>query len=198
LVREQLAFALNRLGQSEAAESVLIRLIEQRGPSSETLNLLGRVYKDRWRAAVADAKKFEARHLLDKAVRTYLRGFEVDLRDPYPGVNAVTLMFQSEPPDLRLEKILPVVDYALENHISRGNHDYWEFAALLELAAMAGNKKQAFSAAGEAIAAVREQWAPEATAANLRLIREAREKQHRPEPWIIEIERALSGVRKQS
>jgi hypothetical protein len=35
---------------------------------------------------------------------------------------------------------------------------------------MAGNKKQAVRAAGDAIAAVREQWGPETTVANLRLI----------------------------
>src|ERR1019366_3007393 len=51
LAREQYAFALNRAGQSDDAEGVLRKLIEDRGPSSETYGLLGRVYKDRWEAA---------------------------------------------------------------------------------------------------------------------------------------------------
>ena len=42
LAREQYAFALNRAGQDEAAEAVLRRVIEDRGPSSETYGLLGR------------------------------------------------------------------------------------------------------------------------------------------------------------
>ena len=48
MVQEQLALALNRLGRSEEAEQTLKELLERRGPSSETLGLLGRVYKDRW------------------------------------------------------------------------------------------------------------------------------------------------------
>lgn len=43
LVREQLAFALNRLGDRARAERVLLDVLEERGPSSETLGLLGRV-----------------------------------------------------------------------------------------------------------------------------------------------------------
>ena len=47
LVQEQLSFALNRLGRRDEAEDILRQLIENRGPSSETCGLLGRVYKDR-------------------------------------------------------------------------------------------------------------------------------------------------------
>ena len=50
LVREQYGFALNRAQRSADAERVLLDVIEDRGPSSETLGLLGRVYKDRWEA----------------------------------------------------------------------------------------------------------------------------------------------------
>ena len=43
MVREQLAFALNRDGQGEEAERVLLDLLKKRGASSETYGLLGRV-----------------------------------------------------------------------------------------------------------------------------------------------------------
>jgi hypothetical protein len=92
LVQEQFAFALNRAGRGEEAEYVLLQLIESRGPSSETYGLLGRVYKDRWEAALKSGEKILARGLLDNAIDAYARGFETDWRDAYPGVNAATLM----------------------------------------------------------------------------------------------------------
>ena len=92
MVQEQLAFALNRLGRSEEAERTLAELLERRGPSTETLGLLGRVYKDRWEKAMKQGDKFRARGELNKAIDAYLRGFEADWRDAYPGINAVTFM----------------------------------------------------------------------------------------------------------
>jgi hypothetical protein len=46
LVREQLALAINRLKRGDEAEQVLLQLIAERGPSSETYGIL-RVYKDK-------------------------------------------------------------------------------------------------------------------------------------------------------
>ena len=50
-IREKHAFALNRLGRRDEAEEILLRLIAERGPDSETYGLLGRVYKDQWEEA---------------------------------------------------------------------------------------------------------------------------------------------------
>ena len=58
MVREQLGLALNRAGRGEEAERVLTSLIEERGPSSETYGILGRVYKDRWDAALKAGERF--------------------------------------------------------------------------------------------------------------------------------------------
>ncbi|RYD71511.1 MAG: DUF4071 domain-containing protein, partial [Verrucomicrobiaceae bacterium] len=99
LVQEQLAFAYNRLGRSEEAELVLKQTIEKFGPSSETNGLLGRVYKDRWEQAAKAGRKMEARGYLKRAIEAYRTGFEADWRDPYPGVNAVTLMELEDRPD---------------------------------------------------------------------------------------------------
>jgi hypothetical protein len=43
LVQEQLGLALNRAGRGAEAERVLLDLIGNRGPSSETYGILGRV-----------------------------------------------------------------------------------------------------------------------------------------------------------
>lgn len=192
MVQEQLALALNRAGDGAQAETVLTRLLEKRGPSSETYGILGRVYKDRWEEASKDSRlHYLARGLLDKAIDAYVRGFEADWRDAYPGINAVTLMELRDQPDPRQQQLLPVVAYAVERRIAAGKPDYWDHATRLELAVLARDEAKAESALANALAAVREPWEPETTARNLRLIREARERRHTAIPWAAQMEEAL-------
>jgi hypothetical protein len=191
LVREQLGLALNRAGRGDEAERTLIQLIDDRGPSSETYGILGRVYKDRWETAAKAGDAPLARGLLDQAIGAYLSGFEADWRDAYPGVNAVTLMELKAPPDTRRTELIPVVRYAVERRIAAGKPDYWDHATLLELAVLGTDEAGAAEALGSALAAVREVWEPETTARNLRLIREAREQRGEPVAWAAEIEHAL-------
>jgi tetratricopeptide (TPR) repeat protein len=194
MVREQLAFALNRTGDGERAERELLDVLERRGPSSETYGLLGRVYKDRWLAASENGSPALARGLLDRAIDAYQKGFEADWRDAYPGVNAVTLLEIRDPSDARLAMLLPVVRYAVQLRVERGAPDYWDYATLLELAVIARDEDAAGSALGSALAAVREPWEPESTANNLRLIRRARESRGETLRWAEEAERELLGV----
>jgi tetratricopeptide (TPR) repeat protein len=173
LVREQLAFAQNRLGRSREAEETLKQIIEARGPSSETNGLLGRVYKDRWEAAAKAGKTHEAKALLEQAIDAYLEGFEADIRDAYPGINAVTLMEIAGDP--RRHALAPVVRYAAERRLVRkGRADYWDYATRLELALLANDELGAADALGDALAHVRERWELETTARNLRFIADAR------------------------
>lgn len=195
MVREQLGLALNRLGRRDEAERVLTELLDERGPSSETYGVLGRVYKDRWEEAQKAGQRAAARGLLDKAIGAYLKGFETDWRDAYPGVNAVTLMELREPPDPRREKLVTVVAYAVERRVAAGRPDYWDYATQLELAVLGRDEQGALDALGSALAAVREKWEPETTLRNLRLIREARERRgESPPDWMQEIERELTAA----
>ncbi|HEY7185218.1 MAG TPA: TRAFs-binding domain-containing protein [Vicinamibacterales bacterium] len=191
MVREQLGLALNRAGRGDEAERELTTLIEERGPSSESYGILGRVYKDRWDAAQKAGDTFLARGLLDKAIGAYVKGFETDWRDAYPGVNAVTLMEVKEPPDPRRVMLIPVVRYAVERRVAAGKPDYWDHATLLELAILAKDEARAAAALSDALASVREPWEPETTARNLRLIGDARERRRDTVPWANEIEHAL-------
>lgn len=191
LVREQLGLALNRAGRGDEAERLLIELIDDRGPSSETFGILGRVYKDRWEAAAKAGDAPLARGLLDKAIGAYLSGFEADWRDAYPGVNAVTLMELKEPPDARRTDLIPVVRYAVDRRVATGKPDYWDHATLLELAVLGKDEAGAGASLGNALAAVREAWEPETTARNLRLIRDARERRGEPVAWAAGVEEAL-------
>ncbi len=186
LVQEQLGLALNRVGRGDEAEVLLNDLLEKRGPSSETYGILGRVYKDRWESACKAGER-RANGLLNKAIEAYLKGFEADWRDAYPGINAVTLMELADTPDVRQSKLLPVVSYAVERRIASGKPDYWDFATRLELAVLAKDEDSAFKALDDALAAIREKWEPETTARNLRLILEAQAKRGEATAWLQEI-----------
>ncbi|MDP9072236.1 MAG: DUF4071 domain-containing protein [Actinomycetota bacterium] len=191
MVREQVGLALNRLGRRGEAEVVLLELIAERGPSSETYGILGRVYKDQWQESQSAGETFLAAGLLDKAVEAYLKGFEADWRDAYPGINAVTLMEVRDPPDPRREKLIPVVSYAAERRIGSGEADYWDHATRLELAVLGKDETGAREALARALAMVREPWEPESTANNLRLIRETRERRADALSWAVMVEREL-------
>lgn len=190
MVQEQLAFALNRARRSAEAESVLQALLAKRR-TSEAFGLLGRVYKDRWDAAMAAGEADAARGWLEKAIDAYRAGFETDWRDAYPGVNAVTLMEVRQPGDPALHDLLPVVRYAVERRLAAGTPDYWDYATLLELAVLARDETRANAAHGRATVDVRAGWEAKTTARNLRLIREARERRGERLPWAQAIEEAL-------
>jgi len=194
MVREQLGLALNRDGRGDEAETVLLDVIARRGPSSETYGILGRVYKDRWEAAQKDGNAILARGLLTKAIDAYLKGFEADWRDAYPGINAVTLMNLKDPPDSRAANLIPVVRYAVERRIDSGKPDYWDYATLLELAVLGDEEEAAADALASALANVRETWEPETTARNLRLISDARDHRGQSLPWAKEVDDALMAA----
>lgn len=191
MVREQLGFALNRLKRRDEAEELLSDLIRERGPSSETNGLLGRVYKDRWEEARDANDPLGAAGWIGKAIQAYLQGFEADWRDAYPGINAVTLMELKNPPDPRRLELLPVVSYAVKRRLAKGMPDYWDHATLLELAVLQKDELAAAEAAANALAVVRENWEPETTARNLALIRQARSSRADDVAWASVIEEAL-------
>ncbi len=191
LVQEQLAFALNRSGHRERAEEILVELISKHGPSSETNGLLGSVYKDRWQEELGRSS-LAAAGFLRKAIEAYVDGFETDWRDAYPGVNAVTLMEMTAPPDERQAALLPVVRYATIRRVEDTTPDYWDHATLLELAVLAADKQAAEEHLGDALSSVREPWEPKTTARNLRLIAEARAARGEDTGWITTLSEHLN------
>lgn len=198
LVQEQYAFALNRAGHSEEAERILLSLIDKKGPSSETYGLLGRVYKDRWEKVYKteetddeDDEFHPSDAYLDQAIDAYLKGFESDFRDTYPGINAVTLMEIKREPDLRRIDLIPVVKYSVQRKIAVGKPDYWDYATLLELAILAKDKEASFNFLAKALTHLREGWEGETTLKNLRNIRKARVKRNEPVTWTKKIEESI-------
>ncbi|MDB1124696.1 TRAFs-binding domain-containing protein [Vibrio algarum] len=195
MVREQLGFALNRLGIHNDAEKVLTELISQYGPSSETNGILGRVYKDLW-AKHSQSSKIVSDGYLRKAINTYVQGFEADWRDAYPGINAITLMEMMETVDPRQAGLLPIVKFAVEQRLKSKQPDYWDYATLLELAVLGRERDSAQILLGDCLAEVRESWEPKTTAKNISFIYQARIKRGEDVEWVKEIENELLVERK--
>lgn len=182
MVQEQLALALNRTGQSEKAEKILLYLIQEKGAaSSENYGILGRVYKDIWENKLQNkngASSFLLKGLLKKSIDAYIKGFEIDWRDAYPGINALTLMEINDPKDERIEKILPVVKYSLERKFDSKKLDYWDYATLLELAVIEKDylKVQQHLENILSFTPSPEPWQIQTTAKNIDIIIRAREE----------------------
>lgn len=190
-VQEQLALALNRLERRDEAEEVLLHLLAEHGPSSETYGLLGSVHKGRWADARTKGNHWVAAGFLEQAVASYLKGFEVDLRDPYPGVNAVTLMELQEPPDPRRRELLPVVRFAVQRRFASGLPDYWDYATALEIAVLGRDRVDVARRLPGILAAVREAWEPRSTAGNLELVNAAWQHRGKSEGWLLDVIDAL-------
>jgi tetratricopeptide (TPR) repeat protein len=198
LVREQYGLALNRDGQGEEAEEVLLTLINERGPSSESYGILGRVYKDRYEAADKAGNQILARGLLDKGIKAYVKGFERDWRDAYPGINAVQLMELREPPDPRRVELLPVVTYSVKRRIESKPPDYWDYATLLELAMLDNNEQKAMNALSSALAADPKGWQAQSTLDTVRRLCRVREARGMLAAWMTQIERDLEEAARTS
>ena len=85
-------FALVTDGQLDVAHPELVIYESLPGGHLKLTGAEFLVLKDQWDAAAKGGETLRARGLLEQAINAYLKGFETDWRDAYPGVNAVTLM----------------------------------------------------------------------------------------------------------
>lgn len=134
IARQQYGFALNRKGDWRQAERVLTKVIDDFGESAETYGLLGRIYKDRYKAS--DEGNSAGRGYLDRAIKAYTKGYEAEPMDYYPGVNAITLLVLKNDEESRdeIKRLLPLVTFAVIRKGGAESTDYWTLATLLELA----------------------------------------------------------------
>jgi len=184
LPREQVAFAFNRRSgekNNSADRSEALRILneveKQQGASSETCGLIGRIHKDNWLGALKRKDLISAAGYLSNSIAAYIRGFTADQRDAYPGVNAVTLLdIKGDKDSLhKKNRLLPVVLFAVEQRLLSTKPDYWDHATMLELAVINNDFDQAEEHLANAVAVIREVFEPETTAANLNMIKQARE-----------------------
>ncbi|MBK8501022.1 MAG: DUF4071 domain-containing protein [Saprospiraceae bacterium] len=166
--QEQLGFALNRIGRRTEAEVALKKAIKEHGANGETNGILGRVYKDLWQEAEKKAPgSQQAKSYLNKAIGTYLNGFESDWRNYYPGVNLLTLMYQRNPNDPKIDHLYPVVKYATEQAIKTDSQNYWVYATMLELLVLKNEKDQVIDWLIKMKDQFPEDWQPTSTLNNL-------------------------------
>jgi len=186
LMREQYGFALNRTGNRAEALDVLEAVVKERGPSSETNGLIGRVYKDLWAEARKAGRSLQAEGYLSQAIDAYISGFEADWRDAYPGINAITLLeIRGDGESLAHKaELAPVVRFAVKQRLKSTKPNYWDYATLLEIAVLENQEQEAAHQLQDSLAAVREGWEPETTGNNLRLIQQARQARNIQQPWL--------------
>lgn len=200
LVREQLGFAYNRRGENnkdvaDCAEAlrILTDVTRQQGPSSETLGLIGRIHKAEWKVAVEADDQVAALGHLDEAIKAYRKGYMADHRDAYPGINLLTLLdIQGEEESLQEKKrLLPVINFAVEQRLTNTTPDYWDHATMLELAVLENEQQKAKRCLTKVVTSIREIWEPETTANNLKMIEKSRKDRGEDTSWLEEIIKEL-------
>ena len=204
VVQEQLALALNRLAEAsdrdaagalEAEDETGLRAARSKGRefrsaaisaledmdesvvTAETWGVQGRIYKGWYDAAIAEGDTSKAAAMLSRAIETYENGVRADMRDYYPGVNAVTLrLMRAEPADLEaLEQLVPVVRMAVGNAPPAGSEEerYWQAATKLELASAAKDWEAANDHLVTALGLDVHDWMHDTTVKNLQIHRRA-------------------------
>jgi len=158
LFRQQEAFHLNRIGKKDEAIVKIEKILVDHPDDVESAAYLGRIYKEMWVDSwnwVQDPEKrlrmaFESYHWLITSYHIYLRGFQTDLDQFYPGINALTMATilihladrfdDKEDPDPDIEDIraaLPelhgTLKFSLEIQAKNSNADYWTLVSLADL-----------------------------------------------------------------
>jgi hypothetical protein len=190
-VRQVGAFALNRRkhpGDERRAIAMLESILDELGPDPETLGLLGRVHKDRHRE-LAETDPFQAEAALDAAISAYERGFGADIRDYYPGVNAVTLLMLKGTDEAyrRARELSPVVAFAVAGRRGLESHDYWDLATVLELAVVNLDAPTARAALRRLLYVGAPAWQLRATLENLERLQTAHRNREADPAWLVEI-----------
>ncbi len=200
VVQEQYALAINRLAEKEEDEAekatkeadeqkikehrnrarelrtLAINTLDEMPPNmvtSETLGIHGRIYKGWYEAEEKAGNTPKAKAMLGRAIETYELGIRADMRDYYPGVNAVTLRLQrGKPKDLlALEALVPVVRLAVECAPEPESEEerYWQTATKLELASAAKDWEVAENYLTDLLGINAAGWMLETTAKNLEI-----------------------------
>ncbi len=195
MVQQQRAFALNRRnapGDRDKAIQILEGLLAQKGGDPETLGLLGRVHKDRYRD-LKGKRPMQAAGALSAAIDAYTKGFESDPRDYYPGVNAITLLVEKGDEGALKEasRLAPLVSFAVARRGGISSSDYWDLATVLELSAVGADWTMAGRALPKVLDAGKDSWRIKTTRENLAMLKEARERAGQPVPELEEIVSAM-------
>jgi hypothetical protein len=187
---QQYAMALNRLGDSWLAESVIAQSIGRHGADSESQGILGRIYKDRW---LNDHRgDGAASGFLVMALNAYWGGVERNALEIYPAINTLTLLRCAGLPSHRLERFAEhIFDLATQRTMSP-EADYFDFATVVELHAAMDQIDAATQSATEAVKHARAPWELETTASNLMLLEYAADSRYAELTSLIDMLKAAA------
>lgn len=184
-LQQQLAHAYNMTGDLDKAEDTLLKLIDKYGNDPETNGLLGSTYKRK--SKLPGISFFQAKGYISKATAAYQSGFDSNPSFYYPGINLVTLLFDSTDnvsKDL-FEKYVPLVAYAIDRRIKNKPGDYWANASGLQLEIMRGNENNAYDYLSKALACDCFPWEKKSTCDDLEnLYKKNKDKGLPNMPWI--------------
>jgi predicted Zn-dependent protease len=177
VVRQQWAFSLNRRnkpGDRNTAIPLLTEVMKEYGPDPETLGILGRVHKDRYREA-KEKGSILASAALDESISAYTKGFESDPRDYYPGINAITLLIEKGDEEAlkKAEQLFPLVSFAVARRGGIGSDNYWDRATVLELNCINNDWTSAKNNLPKVLDKANETWMLETTLGNLMILKQA-------------------------
>lgn len=130
-IRQQLGFVLNRLKKPLDAIEILEKCLIDFGKDAETYGLLGRVYKDFYKETPKnEVEKKEG--FLNRAIETYLEGFNLDPSNYFTGINVANLLFIKNTSDAlqKMQEILTIINFTLSSK-DIYEHDYWALATKL-------------------------------------------------------------------
>ena len=148
--RQQRVVCLGRLGQFEEAREAAAALTRARDDDPECWALAGRVEKDAWmqrfrpadgHAAAPGALRDTAAQedaLLAEALAPYRRGFAIDARSFYAGINALTLSvlrahLGGDHDAADTERLLAGLRWTVAAALERAPKDYWARATQAEM-----------------------------------------------------------------
>lgn len=155
VARQKRLVCLGRLGRMEEARGEAEALTTEHPGDAESWALRGRIEKMRWQSVWGDGTASAASAslaelaLLARAIETYRRGFLVDPRSHYAGINTLTLMHlyrhraaqANEKVDdegltgaQALTVLQGAVHYSIESILVSQPDDYWALASRAELA----------------------------------------------------------------
>lgn len=222
--RREEAFNLNRLGRVDEAITKIESLLIDFPNDTETVALLGRIYKEMWHESwkwipqkeLRLKTAFESYHWLLKSFQTYLKGYRLDLDEFYPGVNALTLgtilvsladQFEDKAePDPEIQEVrhlLPELRgsliFALETKAQNEMADYWTLISLAELRVlMAGITQEVSRAYRKALTASRgNQFSLQSSLAQLEILHLLEMRLEFVQAGINVIEEELRRLRKE-
>ncbi|MBW4521933.1 MAG: hypothetical protein KME16_19815 [Scytolyngbya sp. HA4215-MV1] len=165
------AFHLSRLGQSDEAIVKLEKLLEDVPDCVEATAYLARIYKDLWKQNWVEIKDenrriqvaYETSSLLQKSIFNYLRGYQLDQNQYYPGINALTLtallahlskvaeVKSGDTDELsylrKLSALKGSVQFCLESALNKSPNDNWAALSLGDLAVCVADTPQAVATA---------------------------------------------------